>query len=129
MTLLVEQAESVISLQDHDEENIESDCSNDTNEGNLFEDRELEEMIQELKRRVRYLVQLGSTLQQNVVNAKKARVQELYPSVFLFYLFGPAGAYVRLVRQKYFNPADQLMNRLGEAKLATTSIDSKTDQS
>ena len=115
LTRLVEQAETVISLQDHDEEDAGSDCSNDTSQGSLVEGREPEEMVQELKTQMRYLIQLGPTLQQNVINAKKARVQELYPPVVPFYLSGPAGAYVRLVRQKYPNAADQLINRLGEA--------------
>ena len=76
MTRLVEQTETVISLRDHDEEDAGSDCSDDTSEESLVDGREPEEMVQELKTQMSYLIQLGPTLRHNVINDKKTRAQE-----------------------------------------------------
>ena len=47
--------------------------------------------------------------------ARKSRVEALLPPLVPFHLSGPAWKYVLLVREKYKNAEEQLVNRLGES--------------
>lgn len=61
------------------------------------------------------LVELRTSLEQNLVRAEKNRTQAARPSPVSFCLSDPAKIYVSLVREKFKQAPDQLVERLGEA--------------
>lgn len=60
-------------------------------------------------------MELGPTLQRNLLHAQKSRTESSYPPVVPFRLSDSAGIYVSLVREKFRNAEDQLVDRLGES--------------
>lgn len=115
LSKLVEQSRVVISSHNREDEDASSDDSSDTSVGTLSDHDEENNFTQELRSQIDYLVQLGPTLRQNVLYARKSRIKASFPAVVPFHLSGPAWKYVSLVREKFKNAEDQLVNRLGEA--------------
>ncbi|KAG6990978.1 hypothetical protein G7Y79_00059g091630 [Physcia stellaris] len=112
---LVEQSRVVISSHIREDEDASSDDSSNTSVGTLSDHDEENDFTQELRSQIDYLLQLGPTLRQNVLYARKSRIEASIPAVVPFHLSGPAWKYVSLVREKFQNAGNQLVNRLGEA--------------
>ena len=114
LTRLIEQTKTVISLRNHDEKNAESNCSENSNEKSFVDDQKFEKLIQKFKTQMRYFIQFEFILRHNVINVKKIRAQKFYSFVVSFYFFDLAEVYVKLVREKYLDATNQLINRLNE---------------
>ena len=114
---LVEQARTIACNRGEKDGESGSDDSYGTDEDSASddEDEETSDIVQELRTHIHYLVELGPTLQQNLLYARKARIESSYPPVVPFRLSGPAKIYVSLVREKHRNAEDQLVDRLGES--------------
>lgn len=112
---LVEKTKTITSNRVEKDGEGGSDGKYDTDEENVSDDEETSDIIQELRCHIRYLVELGPTLQQNLLYARKARTESAYPPVVPFHLSDPAKIYVSLVREKYRTAEDQLIDRLGES--------------
>lgn len=115
MRYLVDQSKSVISSQDYKEGELSSEYGSDDDEDVLSDHDEECDIVQELKSQISHLVELGPTLHQNVTYARKALTESSFPSVVPFHLSNPAKIYVALVRERYRNAQDQLVDRLGES--------------
>ena len=87
----------------------------DTDQDDNSEDDETGEISEELGLHVRWLTQLGPTLEQNLIHADNARFRNLCPTVVPFSVSGPAASYVSMVREKYRQADNHLVERLGEA--------------
>ena len=61
------------------------------------------------------LMELGPSLEQNLASAGRSDLSISKSSFDLFYLSGPAGFYVSLVRDKFKQASKELVERLGEA--------------
>ena len=112
---LLEQTKIITSNRVENEEDVSSDDSYNTEEECTSDEEETSDIVQVLKSRINCLVELGPTLQQNLLYARKTHVESFYPPVVPFRLSDPAKIYVSLVREKYRNAQDQLVDRLGES--------------
>lgn len=112
---LVEQARTITSNQGEKDGEAGSDDGYNTDGDSASDDEETGDIVQELSSHIRYLVELGPTLQQNLVYVQKACIKSQFPPVVPFHLSDPAKIYVSLVREKYRNAQDQLIDRLGES--------------
>jgi DNA-directed RNA polymerase subunit M/transcription elongation factor TFIIS len=112
---LVEQTQAVVSVQREEIGDASSDDSYGTDEDGRLDDHDASDVVQELKSQICYLVELGPTLQQNVLYARKARTGSSFPPLVPFHLSDPAKVYVSLIREKYRTAEDQLVDRLGES--------------
>ena len=113
----MEQVKIITSTRNHAATPISSDRADesDTDEENSSDDENTFNVVEELRLQIRWLTQLGPVLEQNLVSAQKARIQATLPAHVPFCVSGPAEIYVSLVREKYKQAQDQLIERLGEA--------------
>ena len=112
---LVEESRVVISTREEQDENNSSDDSCSETTESLSGDEDSGNIVQEISSHLNYLVQLGPTLQRDVLYAYKARTTAAFPPIVPFHLSDPAKIYVSLIREKYPDAEDQLVDRLGEA--------------
>ena len=112
---LVEQTTTITSNQAEKDGQGASDGDYDTDEDSVPGDEETSDIVEELRSHIRYLVELGPSLQQNLLYARKARIKSVYPPIVPFHLSDPAKIYVSLIREKYRTAKDQLVDRLGES--------------
>lgn len=111
----VEQTKNITSNRAERDEETSSDDSYETEEDSTSDSEKTTEIVQDVNFHINCLVQLGPTLQQNLLYARKARIESSYPPVVPFRLSNPAKIYVSLIRDKYRNAEDQLVDRLGES--------------
>lgn len=114
---LVEQTKVIISTRNIATAPNGSDCADDfdTDQDSLSDDDDTTTIAEELRLQTQWLTQLGPVLEQNLVSAQKARMQVSLPEPVPFSVSGPAQIYVSLVREKYKQAQNQLIERLGEA--------------
>ena len=114
---LVEQIKVITSTRNHAAISISSDWEDesDTDEENSSDDDNTTDIVEELRLQTQWLTQLGPILEQNLVSVQKTRIEASLPAPVPFSVSGPAGIYVSLVREKYKQAQDQLVERLGEA--------------
>ena len=112
---MLEQARSIVSTRNHRDEDTGSDASSDSDESSSSNIEEASDIIEELRSHVSHLVELGPILVQNVAYARKAHTKSSHPPVIPFHLSDPAKVYVSLVREKFRNAQDHLVDRLGES--------------
>lgn len=112
---LVEQTRTITSDQCEKDGEAGSDNGYDTDGDSASDDEETGDIVKELRSQIGYLLELGTTLQKNLLYARKARIESSYPPVVPFRLSDPAKIYVALVQEKYRNAPDQLVDRLGES--------------
>ena len=98
-----------------DDDNEDDNEDGEPEEDSASDDEQTGDMVHELETHIQCLGELGSTLQQNLLHARKSRIKSAYPPVVPFHLSGPAAIYVSMIREKFRNAQDQLVNRLGEA--------------
>lgn len=87
----------------------------DTDQDSSSDDGDTTSIAEELRLQTQWLTQLGPVLEQNLFSAQKARMQVSLPESVSFSVSGPAKIYVSLVREKYKQAQNQLVERLGEA--------------
>ena len=114
---LVEQTKVIISSRNIVAAPNSSDCADgpDTEQDNSSDDDDTTTVAEELRLQTQWLMQLGPVLEQNLISAQKARMQVSLPEPVSFSVSGPAKIYVSLVREKYKQAPNQLVERLGEA--------------
>ena len=114
---LVEQTKVITSIRSHAAAPNGSDWAGeaDTDEDDSSDDDDTTNIAEELRLQTQRLTQLGPVLEQNLVSARKVRTQASPPESVSFSVSGPAKIYVSLVREKYKQAQDQLVERLGEA--------------
>lgn len=113
LTQLVEQAESELAMRVEDGDNTDSDDGYESESSS--DDEEMNNIVQRLKPQIGYLMQLGPTLQQNLLYARKACIEASCPPIVPFHLSNPAKIYVDLVREKFRSAPNDLVDRLGES--------------
>ena len=89
-----------------DEELDRNDEQLHAHPSNMYEDIEFE---------IGCLTELRPSLQQNLISINNPTVQALHLPSVPFYVSGPAESYVSIVRDKYQQAENQLVERLGEA--------------
>ena len=117
MKYLVEQARAITSSKNSivtGSAGVEEGGS-DTDDDDMSEDDGTGEIFEELGLHTRWLTQLAPTLEQNLIHAENARYQTSCRRGATFSVSGPAAIYVSLVREKYRQAQNQLVERLGEA--------------
>ncbi len=117
MKYLVEQARAIASSKDSlvtGSAGVEEGGS-DTDDDDISEDDVTGDIYEELGLHTRWLTQLAPTLEQNLIHAENARYQTSCRRGAPFLVSGPAAIYVSLVREKYRQAQNQLVERLGEA--------------
>ena len=115
---LVEQARAITSSQKGvviesaggEEGGSDTDDDDDISEADVTD-----EIFEELRLHTRWLTQLAPTLEQNLIHAENARYQTSCRRGAPFSVSGPAVIYVSLVREKFRQAQNQLVERLGEA--------------
>lgn len=114
---LVEQARAITSSQKGvviesaggEEGGSDTDDDDDISEADVTD-----EIFEELRLHTRWLTQLAPTLEQNLIHAENARYQTSCRRGAPFSVSGPAVIYVSLVREKFRQAQNQLVERLGE---------------
>ncbi len=117
MKYLVEQARAIASSKNSlvtGSAGVEEGGS-DTDDDDISEDDVTGDIFEELGLHTRWLTQLAPTLEQNLIHAENARYQTSCRRGVPFLVSGPAAIYVSLVREKYRQAQNQLVERLGEA--------------
>ena len=114
---LVEQTKVIISARNIAAAPNGSDGADDsdTDQDSSSDDDDTTTVVKELRLQTQWLTQLGPVLEQNLVSAQKAPMQVSLPEPVSFSVSGPAKIYVSLVREKYKQAQNQLVERLGEA--------------
>lgn len=118
---LVEQTKIITANRGGEEEEVVDDDEAGGDDGyepeedSTSDDEQTSDIVQELETHIHCLVELGPTLQQNLLHARKTRIKSSYPPIVPFRLSDPAAIYVSLVREKFKNAQDQLVDRLGES--------------
>ncbi|KAL6720942.1 hypothetical protein ACLMJK_000042 [Lecanora helva] len=110
---LVELSRLITSSDPDNNEDCNSCGSSDS--GEESDDEGNGDLVHVLRFQIRRLVELGPTLQQNLMYAQKPQLENQYPPIVPFHLSTPARWYTSLIREKYKDAEDQLIDRLGEA--------------
>lgn len=103
------------SISDDDDDNNDDNEDGEPEEDSASDNEQTSDMVHELETHLQCLGELGSTLQQNLLHARKSRIRSAYPPVVPFHLSSPAAVYVSMIREKFRNAQDHLVHRLGEA--------------
>lgn len=114
---LVEQTKVIVSTRNIAAAPNSSHLADDSDkdQDSSSDDDDTTTVAEELRLQTQWLTQLGPVLEQNLVSAQKARMQVSLPEPVPFSVSGPAKIYVSLVREKYKQAPNQLVERLGEA--------------
>ena len=114
---LIEQTKVITSTRNRETTGNSSDWEEelDTDGEDSSEDEDSADIIEELRLQTQWLTQLRPALEQNLASAQKAHNQASLPAPVSFSVSEPAKYYVSLVREKYKQAQDQLVERLGEA--------------
>lgn len=116
LRVLVKQAQSMVPDTERSTQPRAVDSDDELDSGSdTASDESTRDMCKEIGFNTKCMTELGPVLEQNLTRARQAYVQpsELPPLRFL--LSDPAKIYVSLVRDKFKQAQDQLVNRLGES--------------
>jgi len=106
----------VISSYREEEPSIGDDSDEEyDSERESLSDSERYSLCEDVSFSITCLAELRPSLDLNLVRAEKNRTQSARPPPVSFYLSDPAKIYVSLVREKFKQAQDQLVERLGEA--------------
>ena len=113
---MIEQSEAVIDEYEGLRTDQSSDRCNDTSSDSLCdeEDDEAGNLYQKIRKNIEHLLELAPSLQRNLVYARKARADFSQPSVVPFCLSERARPYVSMVRERFQDAQESLVNCLGE---------------
>ena len=112
LNYLMEQSAVIFSNAGAENDN-DSDVGSASDEESESGSEESDDIVQELGCQIGYLVELAPTLHKNRLSAQKARLQLTYPPIKPFSLSNPALVYVSMVRERYRNAHERLIDRLG----------------
>ena len=80
-----------------------------------YSDDYVHDFREEVAFTIECLIELGPSLEQNLASTGRSAPSTIKSSFDPFYLSGPAGFYVSLVRDKFKQASKELVERLGEA--------------
>ena len=114
-----EQAKSITnrSSVEDDQASGDSGSDDDSDEESLARIQDFWEVAKNLQIQTSHLARIGPTIQRVSARLKKDELESIsvYPPIVPFQVSNAAGVYVSLIRDKFKNATNDLVERLGEA--------------
>lgn len=112
---LIKRTRYIITNLREEFEELGSDDNHDTDEDSASDVEDDSDPVRDLRRSISHLIELQPALQQNILRVRRARVEISCPSVVPSNLCDPASIYASLIREKYKDAQDYLVDRLGKS--------------